>query len=220
MIVVVHGKTTSELACSELRARIVPYRRTVIDLGTGDGRFAYHYARQHSDAFVIGIDPVREAMREFSARALRKPERGGTPNLLYVVASIEHIPDGLRALADEMYITLPWGSLMRGLILGEDLVLAGVASLARADATLRIILNTRIFDDPVPADVLDLPNVTPEYGGEVLAPAYTRHRIEITETRWMDAMEVASLPTTWAKRLSHRAPPRSVYIEATVAHPT
>jgi hypothetical protein len=32
----------------------------------------------------------------------------------------------------------------------------------------------------------------------------------------MDADEVASLGTTWAKRLSHRKPPRSVLIEATV----
>ncbi len=91
-------------------------------------------------------------------------------------------------------------------------MLDGIASLARDGAALRIVLNTRIFDDPVPLDVRDLPDVTPDYVRETLAPAFARHGIAITETRFMDADEVAAIETTWAKRLSHRRPPRSVLI--------
>jgi 16S rRNA (adenine(1408)-N(1))-methyltransferase len=96
-------------------------------------------------------------------------------------------------------------------------VLDGLAALAKDGAALRIVLNLRIFDDPVPLDVRDLPDVTPDYVRETLAPAFARHGIVITTTRAMEPEEVAAIETTWAKKLSHRAPPRSVCVEC-VAH--
>jgi 16S rRNA (adenine(1408)-N(1))-methyltransferase len=213
-MIVVRGKQAVEIAAEELAAAITPYAGVTVDLGAGDGAFAYRYAREHGDRFVIAIDPVGENLREYSARAARKPERGGLPNVLYVVASVEHMPVELHAVAHEIYITLPWGSLMRGLILGEASVLAGVAALARAGAAIRIVLNTRIFDEPVPIEARDLPEVTVEYVRDTLAPAYERAGLYIEGTRYLDADEVAAIGTTWAKRLSHRRPPRSVLIEA------
>ena len=106
-------------------------------------------------------------MREYSAKAARaaaragKPDRGGLANVLYVVASVEHAPPELEGIADELYVNLPWGSLMRGIILGEAGVLEGLASLATDGCGLRIIVNTRIFDDPVPVDARDLPEPHP-----------------------------------------------------------
>ena len=216
-MIIVRGKQTSEIDAATLTAMRGPYAAVTIDLGTGDGRFAYRYASAHPDHFVIGIDPVAGNMRELSAKAARKPDRGGLANALFVVASVERIPPELHAIADEIFVTLPWGSLMRGIILADDAVLAGIASLARNDATLRIVLNTRIFDDPIPLDVRDLPDVTPDYVRGTLTPAFARHNVEITATREIDADEVAAIETTWAKKLSHRHPPRSVLIEAVIA---
>jgi len=217
-MIIVRGKATEQIDAAALRARVAACDGVTIDLGTGDGRFAYRYALEHPQRLVIGIDPVRENLREMSARAARKPDRGGAANALYVVASIEQPPPELRGIADEILVTLPWGSLMRGIILADDAVLAAIASMARAGAALRIVLNTRIFDDPVPVEVRELPEVTPEYVRDVLAPAYARHGIEITAARWMEAEEVAAIGTTWGKRLSHRHPPRSVVVEALVVH--
>ena len=163
--------------CGDDRA----YDGVTVDVGAGDGRFVYRYALAHRGRFVIGIDPVAENLRELSAKAARKPERGGLANVLYAVASIEHVPAELRGIADEIFVTLPWGSLMRGIILADDTVLGRLASLARDGAALRIVLNTRIFDDPVPLDVRDLPDVTPDFVRETLAPAFARHGITITE---------------------------------------
>lgn len=217
MITVVRGKQLDTLDAAQIGAMTAPFAGCVtVDLGAGDGAFAYRYATTNPHRLVIAIDPVRENMREFSARGARKPARGGLANVLYAVASVEHVPPELHAIADEILITLPWGSLMRGIMLADDTVLAGIASLARPGASLRIVLNTRIFDDPVPLDVRDLPDLTPDYVRATLAPAYAAHAIDITDTRWMDADEVAALATTWAKRLSHRSPPRSVLIDARV----
>ena len=214
-MIVVRGRAAGDMDRAALDASVAS-RPVTVDLGAGDGAFAWRYARADAERFVVAIDPVRENLREYSAKASKKPERGGAPNLVYVAASVEMLPDDLAGIADEVLITLPWGSLMRGLILGDAVVLDGIASLARPGASLRIVLNTRIFDDPVPIEARGLPDLTPEYARDLLAPAYATHGISITGTRWMDADEVAALGTTWAKRLSHRAPPRSVLIEAAV----
>lgn len=213
---ITRGRTASTISRVELLALAATFAGVTIDVGAGDGAWAYRYAAAHPERFVIALDPVRENMREWSAKAARKPEKGGLSNAVFAVASVEQPPEELRGIADEIFVTLPWGSLMRGLILGDDDVLSGVASFAREGSALRIVLNTRIFDDPVPLDAQNLPEVTPEFVRETLVEAYGRRGIIIENARWMDADEVAAIGTTWAKRLSHRSPPRSVLIEAVV----
>jgi 16S rRNA (adenine(1408)-N(1))-methyltransferase len=105
---------------------------------------------------------------------------------------------------------------MRGIILGDAQVLAAIASFGAPGARVRIVLNTRIFDDPVPIEVRDLPEVTPDYVRETITSAFEAAGMRIERADWMDADEVATLGTSWAKRLSHRRPPRSVVIDATV----
>ncbi|MHB8377743.1 MAG: class I SAM-dependent methyltransferase [Dehalococcoidia bacterium] len=215
-MIVVRGKRTEQIDAPALSGLVAPYDGVTVDVGTGDGAFAYRYAQQHPQRFVIGLDPVRENMREYSARAARKPERGGLANVLYAVASIEQVPAELHGIADELYVNLPWGSLMRGIILGEAAVLDGLASLGREGAFVRAVVNTRIFDDPVPLDVRDLPEPTPDYVRATLAPLYARRGLRIEQARLFDADELRALGTTWAKRLSHRRPPLSVYVECVV----
>ncbi len=215
-ITVVHGKQTESCDLARLRDAIAPYDGVTIDLGAGDGRWAYRYALEHPQRCVIAIDPVRENLRELSAKAAAKPARGGAANALYVVASIEQMPDALSHIADEIFVTLPWGSLMRGVILGEPAALEASARRGREGARVRIVLNTRIFDDPVPIEARDLPDVTPDYVRNALTSRYAAAGLRIDATREMDADEVATLGTTWAKKLSHRRPPPSVLIEATV----
>jgi 16S rRNA (adenine(1408)-N(1))-methyltransferase len=211
-MIVVRGKRQVEMTADEFAEMRGRFQGVTVDLGTGDGAWGYRYAKGHPERLVVAVDPVAENLREYSARAAKKAERGGLANVLYVVGSVERLPSELRGAADEVFVTLPWGSLMRGLILGEDEVVRAVASLGRDGAVVRIVLNTRIFEDPVPVETRDLPELSPSYARETLAPRYAAARMRIEEARWMEAEEVASLGTTWAKRLSHRAPPRSVVV--------
>ncbi len=213
-MIVVRGKEAVEMAVEELDELTSAYTSITIDLGTGDGRFAYNYAAENPGTFVIGMDPVREAMRELSMRARRKPERGGLPNLLYIVASIEQPPPELAGRCNQIFINLPWGSLMRGIIETDEMVLGNLSHLAADGAHLRIVLNTRVFDDPVPLDVQGLPEMTVNYAETMLVPAFSRHGFTLTEARFLAPEELIDLATSWAKRLSHRSPPPSFLIEA------
>lgn len=204
-MIVVTGRQTIELDAAGLAELAREYRELLVDLGTGDGRFALELARRRPQALVIGIDPVAEAMRELAGRTRRK--RGLQPNLLYVVASAEQPPVELAGRADELYVLLPWGSLMRGLVLGDPKVLSGIAMLCKLGAAITALLNTRIYADPVPLEARDLPELTPEHVREHLEPRLAATGLEVVQAGPLPPEELLMLPSTWAKRLSHRTPP-------------
>lgn len=211
------GNTTAEVGAEEAAARAGAAERVVADLGTGDGRFAYRLAREHPAWLVIGIDPSADAMAEVSRRAARKPAKGGLPNVLYVVATGEALPPELDGVCDEVLSILPWGRLMRDLILGNEQTLGGIRRIARAGATFRLVLNTEIFEHPVPLDVRDLPEATPEYAREALAPRYARCGLELRELRYLTREEVRSLHSTWSRKLAHGREPRFLLLAGDAA---
>src|SRR5688500_12383577 len=73
--------------------------RVSIDVGAGDGRWAYEQARRDPTTFHIALDPDADALAQYAFRAARKPARGGVANACFVVASAESPPPELAGLA-------------------------------------------------------------------------------------------------------------------------
>jgi 16S rRNA (adenine(1408)-N(1))-methyltransferase len=138
---VVRGKSVVRVPVTELLARAATAARVVVDLGAGDGRFAYRRARAHSEWLCIAVDACAAGMRELSWRALRKPSRGGAPNVVFVRAAIESLPQALAGIADEVTINYPWGSLLRAVLEPDPAALGGIVRLGRPGAALRIHVN-------------------------------------------------------------------------------
>jgi 16S rRNA (adenine(1408)-N(1))-methyltransferase len=160
----------------------------VVDLGTGDGRSVLHAARRDPDAFVIGIDADAASMRESSRKAARPHEKGGVPNAMFVVGSVGSLPVELDAVADEVRVIFPWGSLLRG-VLGVDVtVLGGIARVAKMGA-----------------DVCALVSVTERDGlglsARVDPGLYDAHGLRLIEARPAMESEIAETNSSWAKRL-------------------
>jgi 16S rRNA (adenine(1408)-N(1))-methyltransferase len=199
------GRTAAFAAdeLAELRAR---FATTAVDVGTGDGRFAYHLASEDPARFVIGIDALDEPMGETAAKSMRKPARGGRANLLLVRAAVEALPDELVGIADEVSVQLPWGSLLEGIVLARDDVLGGLAALCRPGARLTVTLNGEIWLDSTPIRYEALPIPTPEYVADVVAGGLARVGITLGTARYATAAEAKALPTTWARRLGHGRP--------------
>jgi 16S rRNA (adenine(1408)-N(1))-methyltransferase len=144
-------------------------------------------AAARPDTLVVGIDANASGMADASRRAAR---RGALPNALFAVAAAEQPPPALRARADELTITFPWGSLLRGVLGAEDRVLAGIAVLLAPGATARALVSV------VPRD--GVPPIPP---AERLAAAYAAHGLALLEARPATPEEVAASGSSWAKRL-------------------
>jgi 16S rRNA (adenine(1408)-N(1))-methyltransferase len=189
------GKRTIDFdaaAFAELRA---PYRRTILDIGTGDGKHVLAVARKHPDTFVVGLDASPDAMRRTAARAAAKPARGGLPNALFVWAAAEQLPAELTAI-DEVHVLMPWGSLLRSFVAPDGAVLAGITAACTPGARFLITLNLHAWRPPVP-EVGDTPEPTPESAAELLGPAGW----PVASADYLDEDGIAALGTSWTKRL-------------------
>lgn len=218
-MIVVRGKKTVEMSATELATIVEAHERVVVDLGTGDGKYALRYAQANPRTLVIGIDALADNLREASQRASRSPRRGGLANVLFVRASAESPPGELRGVADEIHVLLPWGRLLVGTLLAEEDVMSGLTTLAGPGARVRLIFNAEIWADSTPKELAHLPRLSRPYVEETMAPAYTRFGIELEHCRLMDEAEVEDLATTWSKKLADGRHPDFVLVEGKLAGP-
>ncbi len=166
-----------------------------MDIGTGDGRFVLAAARADPDALVIGIDPDAASMREVSGRAARRPERGGAPNALFLVSAVEALPPDLSAIADRITVHFPWGSLLRGLLSADRVVVDPIVRLARPGATLSVLVSvteTERGDGLVPLDARTVARAAGALAGCGLITL---------ECRPATAEDLRSAHSSWARRL-------------------
>jgi 16S rRNA (adenine(1408)-N(1))-methyltransferase len=194
------GRTTVELdaaAFAQLRERHAG--GLLLDLGTGDGKHVLAEARSRPDTLVVGLDAGPDAMRKTAARAAGKPAKGGTPNALFVWASVEQLPAELADVS-ELHCLMPWGSLLRALVSPDLQVLRAVAGRCVAGAPFLITLNLHAWRPPVP-EVGGLPEPTPASVLATLAPAYADAGWAIATAGYLDEAQVAALGTSWTKRL-------------------
>lgn len=147
-----------------------------VDIGTGDGRFVLRTARANPKTLVIGIDANAENMREQSHRAAAKPARGGTPNALFVHATLEALPEELEGLATRVTILFPWGSLLRAVWTGD---LADIRKIARPDAAIEAVVAIS------PRDRAAFEGLPPE-------PAWAK----------VEDVDPSAYETTWSRKLS------------------
>jgi 16S rRNA (adenine(1408)-N(1))-methyltransferase len=214
MMRVVEGRKLVDMdgdAFARLAAR---HEQVVVDLGTGDGLFAYRLAAGDPATLYVGCDPAAGNMIEVSQRSRRNASRGGVDNLLLVVTSVEEPPDELRGVASQVYCVLPWGRLMAGLVTGDAEVLRGVRAFARPGAPVVVYLNVGVWDRDTPLHVQDLPVVTSEHIEQVLEPAYAGAGIRLLEHREAAPDEIGALRSSWARRLTHDGRGRFVRLEA------
>ena len=167
----------------------------ILDLGTGDGRAVLRRARREPAALVIGADADAAAMREASARAARGPKKGGLPNALYLAAAAEAMPGPLEGKLDLLTVTLPWGSLLRGLARPDPCLLAALAGSLRPDGEVELLLSVQPADRSLGLEVLDGPAI------DGLVDAYAAVGLCAKETRPATREDVARLGSSWARRL-------------------
>jgi 16S rRNA (adenine(1408)-N(1))-methyltransferase len=147
------------------------------------------------DRLVVGVDASAAAMAEASRRAGRRPERGGLPNALFVVAAAKALPPELDGLADLVTVHFPWGSLLRGLLGADPAVMDGLVRVMRPGATLSMLVSSTDRDRGAGVAPVD------ERALAALALDYGRHGLAVTRMRPATPADVAASRSTWGRRL-------------------
>ncbi|MBI5354239.1 MAG: class I SAM-dependent methyltransferase [Chloroflexi bacterium] len=191
----IRGKASLDLDLTELKERLTDYDRIFLDLGAGDGKFAFCHADKFPNHFVIGVDSCRENLHEYS--------RAKLPNLLYIIASAQALPRELNGLVSHITINFPWGSLLESLVNGDPSLLSGLESISRSSALVDIRLNGGALTEAgwiLEAGVEQIYNNLIQTGWQVNAPVL------------MNAHALRAFPSTWAKRIAYGRDPRAIQL--------
>jgi 16S rRNA (adenine(1408)-N(1))-methyltransferase len=191
----IRGRTSLDLDLTELHARLANYNCITLDLGTGDGKFAFHHAERFPHHFVIGVDSCRENLHERS--------RAKLPNLLFIIASAQNLPPELSRQVSRITINFPWGSLLGSLLAGDPLLMRGLESVAQLSASLKMRLN---------GGALTEQGWSLEEGAEQIRGNLIRAGWQVGKPAVMDSRALKKFPSTWAKRLAFGRDPRAVQL--------
>jgi 16S rRNA (adenine(1408)-N(1))-methyltransferase len=171
----------------------------IVDLGTGDGRAAVAAAACDPAALVLAVDAAAGPMAEASRRAARNPRKGGVPNVVFLAAAAESIDPVLHGAADLVTVTLPWGSLLRG-ILGLDLGVArSVARLLAPNGRVIALASVTPRDGIAEINCLDEGTV----GG--VAARLRDAGLRVVAAAPATESELTSVRSTWLRRLASDA---------------
>jgi 16S rRNA (adenine(1408)-N(1))-methyltransferase len=173
----------------------------IIDIGTGDGRYVYQSARRNPNKFYIGIDPNARPLEKISEKIYRKPAKGGAPNVLFIQAAVEDLPSELDAVADELHVHFPWGSLLRAMATGDVAVLRNLRRICSTGALLEVVIGLDPVRDKSEMERLGLTPLSLELMDEELIPNYATAGFETIERGTFAASEWPKINTSWAKRL-------------------
>jgi len=191
----IRGRRSLDLDLNGLTDRLTNYDRVILDLGTGDGKFAFHYARAFPRHFVIGVDACRENLREHSSAKLT--------NMLFVIASAQDLPCELNGLVSHITINFPWGSLLESLLDGDPRLMCGLESVSSSVTTLDIRLNGGALAEvgtTLAAGAKEIYNSLLQFGWQINTPVM------------MNVQTLRTFPTTWAKRLAFGRDPRAIQL--------
>ncbi|MCQ3938433.1 MAG: hypothetical protein DPW18_15495 [Chloroflexi bacterium] len=195
----IRGRTSLDLTWTDFYARLANYNRIFLDLGTGDGKFAFCHAQSFPSHFVIGVDSCRENLRGRS--------RASLPNLLYIIASAQALPHELSGLVSHVTINFPWGSLLESLLAGDPLLMRGLENIVRSPASLEIRLN---------GGALGEAGWSLEDGAEQICANLIGAGWRVGRLISMDSRALRNFPSTWAKRLAFGRDPRAVQFSARI----
>ncbi|WP_435593401.1 methyltransferase domain-containing protein [Nocardia sp. bgisy118] len=162
-----------------------------IDLGTGDGRAVLAAAAAVPERLVIGVDAHAAGM----SGASRKAVRGKLTNTLFVVAAAERLPRELDGVADIVTVYFPWGSLLRGVITADPVIVAGLARVMKPGAALSILVSVTEHDRGSGLPPID------EHALRGLAEPCAAQGLTITGVNPATAADIAATGSSWGKRL-------------------
>ncbi len=145
-------------------------------------------------------------------KATRKTSKGGLPNVLFIQAAVENLPEELNETADEIHIHFPWGSLLRAVIAGDKNVLQSLRRICAPDCFVEIVIGIDEERDKSEIKRLELPQLSPNYLEDVLVPKYETAGFLVLEKGILSRSDWSKLETSWARKLQAGENRKVIYL--------
>jgi len=196
---IIKGNKKEELTKKSFDTLVSNHNKIIVDLGTGDGRFVFKNASENPNNLYIGIDPSEKQLSIYSKETNKKR----LANALFVVGSIELLPQELCGCADHLYINLPWGTLLESIVNPTKERIETLANLMKPKATLEITLGYQDDTEPGEIERLDLPVLDEGLIKEIIYPAFGGFaKLEMEKFKRIEKLDLRGLDTSWAKKLT------------------
>lgn len=199
------GKKSFKISVEDFDTFIANYKKVHIDLGTGDGLFAWRLAKEEEGAAVIGVDAARESLKEGSARSSKKPARGGAPNAMFLCANVLKLDDTFNNKADVLSVNFPWGTLLQAVSIPFEDFVEKMANILKEGAKLNQYINMHVFNDDEQRKALGLPNLDEDYLANTLFPVYEKFGLKVQGHHFIPAGQKTEVASTWGGRLTRRS---------------
>jgi 16S rRNA (adenine(1408)-N(1))-methyltransferase len=173
-----------------------------VDLGSGDGRGPYRWASKSPQWFFLATDFNADGLRESAFRASRKPSRGGVSNLLCIAADLPELAREMPGFANRVTSILPWGSLLRALVLPETESLKHLFTLCAPNCEVEVVFSCEPRRDAAELRRLGLADLDDNHVRHVMAPAYEAAGFLLSAAVRITSADLRQYQTTWAARLS------------------
>src|SRR3989344_38024 len=189
LMIIVKGNKTEELSRGKLEELLNNYERVVLDLGTGDGRFVYEHALREHPTFFIGVDPSQKQLEVYSKKAVRKKME----NLIYVVGSIEVLPQELFKIADLLYIVFPWGTLLKSTVDPDEKTFYILSNILKPQGTLEIIFGYTSEAEPSETVRLELPEISEELISGSVVPKFENAGFKMEKLERLEKLQLKDI---------------------------
>ncbi|MBP7928292.1 class I SAM-dependent methyltransferase, partial [Patescibacteria group bacterium] len=166
-------------------------------LGTGDGRFVFTQAKNNPNNLHIGVDPSAKQLEVYS----KKANKERLENVLFGIGSIEHMPQELNGLVDELYIILPWGTLLEAIVKVNENA-KKIPYVLKKGGKLKIILGYTRDTEPSETKRLNLQELTPKYIDEIVIKGFENLNLTSTNIRELTKKDLQKFESTWSKKLA------------------
>lgn len=164
-----------EITNEDFLLKMNKYDRFIIDLGTGQGAFVYYNALENNKCFYVGLDSCGNSMKKYAI----KQYKNRVNNLIYVIMNAQKIDDIFKNRFSEIYINLPWGTLLEGIFKEELGIVNSISSLALSGCKINICFS---YDDRFEKCEIErrgLPKLNTEYFEKIFKPIYEKYNIDI-----------------------------------------
>jgi 16S rRNA (adenine(1408)-N(1))-methyltransferase len=153
-------------------------------------------------------------LAKVSEKIYRRVEKGGAPNALFLQAVVENLPEELNGVAGEIHIQFPWGSLLKGVATGDELVLKRLHALCRSRARLEVVIGCDAKRDHSELERLGLPELSASYLERELVPRYEANGFKIEHYSILSSAEWPEIESSWAAKLRHSRTRKMIYLRA------